>query len=353
MKQMFFNFNNEVDRFEILVNEETGVVQIPGEGGEVLAEYASLQQFAEVYAQARDVKPEHLKNWMLVEHGDVASFILRAGTAGVAAAEIAEDMQAVLEEARMNGRFHPLAIRRVENELQGAADVMDALATSSEQDVACFVYDRLNDRGAFVEPVVAEPEVDMRSDMERYLDGVLERDKTLAFFANLLHTPVAEKAVILDTLEHSNVPYTVAMLSSLYEDAIRAAMDGIGVHDRFTAILVIAQAVPAEDGEASKKQLLTAARMAGRDSVNITSYLVGQHHVKEVAKMMSVQELRESALFMVDSKPVVVAFSDTIDAELEAERAAEEERRAMEADEDDGYDYDEEYDDDEDEDEDW
>lgn len=332
MKQMFFNFNNEVDRFEILVNEETGVVQIPGEGGEVLAEYASLQQFAEVYAQARDVKPEHLKNWMLVEHGDVASFILRAGTAGVAAAEIAEDMQAVLEEARMNGGFHPLAIKRIENELQGAADVMDALATSSEQDVARFIYDRL---------------------MERYLDGVLERDKTLAFFANLLHTPVAEKAVILDTLEHSNVPYTVAMLSSLYEDAIRAAMDGIGVHDRFTAILVIAQAVPAEDGEASKKQLLTAARMAGRDSVNITSYLVGQHHVKEVAKMMSVQELRESTLFMVDSKPVVVVFSDTIDAELEAERAAEEERRAMEADEDDGYDYDEEYDDDEDEDEDW
>lgn len=348
MKQMYFNFNNEVDRFEILVNEETGIVQIPGEGGEVLAEYASLQQFAEVYAQARDVKPEHLKNWMLVEHGDVASFILRAGTAGVAAAEIAEDMQAVLEEARMDGGFHPLAIRRVENELQGAADVMDALATSSEQEVARFVYDRLNDRGVFVEPVVEEPEVDTRSDMERYLDRVLEQDKTLAFFANLLQTPVAEKAVLLDALEHSNIPYTVAMLSSLYEDAIRGAMDGIGVHDRFTAILVIAQAVPAEDGEASKKQLLTAARMAGRDSVNITSYIVGQHHVREVAKMMSAQELRESALFMVNSKPVVVTFSDTIDAELEAERAAEEERRAMEVEDDDedDYDYDEEYDED-------
>lgn len=197
MRHVQFNFNNEIDRFELLQNEETGVVQVPGENGEILAEYDSLEQFAEVYAQARAVKPEHLKNWILVENGDVVSFILRAGTAGIDAASIAEQMNAVFQEARANVAFHPLAIMRVEQEIQNAADVMTALAMSTEQEVARFVYDRLNEMGAFVEPVVEEPEVDSRSVMERYLDKVLEQDHTLAFFGNLLHTPVADKQVIL------------------------------------------------------------------------------------------------------------------------------------------------------------
>lgn len=343
MKHVQFNFNNEIDRFELLLDEETGRVQIPGENGEILAEYTSLQQFAEVYAQARDVKPEHLKNWVLVEHGDVVSFILRAGTAGVDAASIDEQMQAVFQEARENAAFHPLAIMRVTQELKDATDVMTALAMSTEQEVARFVYDRLNAMGAFAEPVVEEPEVDTRSDMERYLDTVMERDQTLAFFAQLLNTPVAEKEVILDTLEHSSIPYTVEMLRSLYEDALcTAESDGIGVTDRFTSILVVTQSVPTKNVEEAKKQMMTAARMAGRNSVNVTCYVVGQHHIRKTAKLLSIGELRESELFMVDNKPIVVDFSDTIDGELEAERDAE--RRTEESDddydyEDDDYDY--------------
>lgn len=352
MRHVQFNFNNEIDRFELLQNEETGVVQVPGENGEILAEYDSLEQFAEVYAQARDVKPEHLKNWILVENGGVVSFILRAGTAGIDAASIAEHMNAVFQEARANVAFHPLAIMRVEQEIQNAADVMTALAMSTEQEVARFVYDRLNEMGAFVEPVVEEPEVDSRSVMERYLDKVLEQDHTLAFFGNLLHTPVADKQVILEALEHSPIPYTVDMLSTLYEDALYAAKENIGVCDRFTAILVVTQSVPANDATDAKKQMLTAARMAGRGSVNVTYYVVGQHHLRKTAKLLSIPELRESALFLVNNTPILVEFSDTIDEELEAERDAEDERRRAEE-SDDGYDYEDEDYDDEDDNEPW
>lgn len=341
MRHVQFNFNNEIDRFELLQNEETGSVQIPGENGEILAEYDSLQQFAEVYAQARDVKPEHLKNWILVEHGDVVSFILRAGTAGVDAASIAEQMQAVFQEARANASFHPLAIMRVEQEIRDTSDVMTALAMSTEQEVARFVYDRLNEMGAFVEPVVEEPEEDTRSDKERYLDMVMEQDHTLAFFAQCLNTPVAEKEVILEALEHSSIPYTVEMLRSLYEDALcTAASDGIGVDDRFTAVVVVTQSVPANNAEEAKKQMLTAARMAGRNSVNVTCYVIGQHHVRKTAKLLSIGELRESELFMVDNKPMIVEFSNTIDEELEAEREAR-----LNEESDDEYDYEDEYED--------
>ena len=76
--------------------------------------------------------------------------------------------------------------------------------------------------------------------------------------------------------------------------------------------------------------------------------MVGQHHLRKTAKLLSIPELRESALFLVNNTPILVEFSDTIDDELEAEREAEEERRRAEE-SDDGYDYeDEDYDDEED-----
>ena len=73
MRTLQFNFNNDVNTFTIY-EEEDGTIRVPLPGGDE-ATYANRQQFAEMYAQARDVTPDNLKNWKLVENGDVLSFI--------------------------------------------------------------------------------------------------------------------------------------------------------------------------------------------------------------------------------------------------------------------------------------
>lgn len=76
MSTKYFNFNNEADQTPITVNDETGAVTFATET------FESIQEFAEFYALARDVRADNLKNWTLVEDGNRVSFVLRAATAG-------------------------------------------------------------------------------------------------------------------------------------------------------------------------------------------------------------------------------------------------------------------------------
>ena len=87
MSTKHFNFNNEADLTPIEVNDETGVVEFTLDGQ--VATFESVQEFAEFYALARNVVPENLKNWTLTEDGNHVAFVLRAGTAGLDAHEIA------------------------------------------------------------------------------------------------------------------------------------------------------------------------------------------------------------------------------------------------------------------------
>lgn len=357
-----FNFNNEVDTFEIDVNEETGRVEVPGPNG-VTAEYDSLLQLAEIYAQARDVLPENLKNWTLLENGDVVSFVLRAGTAGVSAEMIQEDLDAVLGEIRTEGAFHPLHVQRVAQELEGCENVVNTLAMSQAGDVAREVYDRLDARGAF-EETTAEPElepVDERSELERYLDKVMEEDKSIGFFARLLNLGTdADKASILAGFNASTIPYTVEMLCSLYENALNAARDGMNVDTRFDALLVMTQEIPNEVDVEAKTKLAQVTVIAGRNQVNVSVYEVGRQHIRKSTKLVRLAELDGENVIMVGNKPVIISFNPEVDAALEAERAealAQEEADRSSAaydeyeDEYENEDYDYSEDEDEDEDE--
>lgn len=79
MTKKYFNFNNEQDLFPIDVDED-GRVTITVDGQD--ADFDSVEDFAHHYAIARNVLPENLKNWTLVEDGNNVSFVLQAGTAG-------------------------------------------------------------------------------------------------------------------------------------------------------------------------------------------------------------------------------------------------------------------------------
>lgn len=64
MSTKYFNFRHEENLVELNVNDETGRVEVRG------VEFDSVEEFAEQYALARDVRPDQFKNWALTQNGD-------------------------------------------------------------------------------------------------------------------------------------------------------------------------------------------------------------------------------------------------------------------------------------------
>ncbi len=88
--EKYFNFNNEADLTTFDLREDGTVFFELGDQHET---FDSVEEFAEFYAVARNVKPENLKNWVLVEDDDTYSFILKAGTAGIALDDLVESLR--------------------------------------------------------------------------------------------------------------------------------------------------------------------------------------------------------------------------------------------------------------------
>lgn len=324
MKVCQFNFNNEVDSFEIHV-EDDGKVTVPGENGQTMAEYESVEQLAEIYAQARDVKPENLKNWVLLENGNVYSYVLRAGTAGVDISEVEEQLEEVFEN--LEGEHHPLNIARAKEQIMSdkTADLTEALVHCTETDVARDVYDAM--KRIFDEDEAEEPEEeDTRSELEKYLDMVEETPGGISLIAFVAGLPVdVEKAALLEALQENRILSNVGNLRAIYGNTISEAMDnGIGVVTVADAITVITQTAVGEKDDDAKNRLAFTANMAGRDKVNISVDIVGTKHIRHTAELVPVSELEDVELFVRDNVPYIVRFSDTIDEEIEAEQLDEE-----------------------------
>lgn len=324
MRVCQFNFNNEVDSFEIHV-EDDGRVIVPGENGP-LAEYTSVEQLAEIYAQARDVKPENLKNWTLLENGDVYSYVLRAGTAGIDVSEVEEQLEQVFEN--LKDSHHALSIARAKEQIMsdGTVDLTEALVHCTETDVARDVYDAMqNVIDGEGTDVVEEPvEEDTRSDLEKYLDNMEETPGAISLIAFIAGLPAdTEKTALLEALQNNRVLSNVENLHTLYANTISEAQtEGIGVQTVADAITVITQtAVGVKDDEV-KNRLTATTRMAGRDKVNVSVDIVGRLHIRHTAELIALSDLDVVDLFVRDNVPYVVRFSDTIDGELEAERNA-------------------------------
>ena len=87
MSTKYFNFRHEENLVELNVNDETGRVEVRG------VEFDSVEEFAEQYALARDVRPDQFKNWALTQNGDTYIYDLRAATAGADLAAIASALR--------------------------------------------------------------------------------------------------------------------------------------------------------------------------------------------------------------------------------------------------------------------
>lgn len=345
MKRCQFNFNNEVDTFAIEVNEETGHVTVPGENGQAMCEYDSVQQLAEIYAQARDVKPENLKNWVLLENGDVYSFVLRAGTAGLDVSEAADQLEEVFTS--LTGRFHALSISRAKEQIMSdpQRDLTDALVHCNETEIANAVYDAMSAEINGTDVAVAETpaeEEDTRTDLEKYIDSMEEIPGAIGFFATLVGLSAnTEKADVVAALAGNYAFSNKDTLQAVFDNAVNDAINnGIGVNTVTDALTVITQTASGVTDNEAKRRMIGAATMARRDKINVSVDIVGENHIRHTAELISLNDLEGIDLLMRDNVPYIVRFNDTIDAELEAERDA-----AAEAEDQSGYD-DEGYEDD-------
>lgn len=327
MRVCQFNFNNEVNTFEIHV-EDDGRVTVPGEGGQVLAEYDSVQQLAEIYAQARDVKPKNLKNWTLLENGNVYSFVLRAGTAGVDVASVEAQLEETLTS--LAGSYHALSIARAREQILSdrTAELVDALVHCTETDVARDIYDAMSTviNGTAGAEAASAEEQDTRTDMEKYVDSKTEVPGALAFLALLAGVPVdSTKEEVLAALNGNFALSNVQSLRTVFNNTVNDVInEGIGVNNTTDALTVITQTASGIKDETVKNRLAVTANMAGRNAVNISVDIVGETHIRHTAEMIPIEELEAADLFVRDNVPYIVRFSDTIDAELEAERDAQE-----------------------------
>ncbi len=333
MKVAMFNFNNEVSTLEIHI-EDDGRVIVPGEDGP-LAEYDSVEQLAEIYAQARDVKPENLKNWVLLQNGDVYSYVLRAGTAGIDVQDVEDQLNDAF--ASLGDRYHALSIARAKEQvmLDKGRDLVDALVHCTETEIAREVYDAMApvidgaaaDGGA-AEPV--EPE-DTRSDMEKYIDSMETVPGALKLIATIVGNPDADKAAILaictNSIAFSNVETLKTCYNNLINDAVSA---GIGVDTEADAITVITQTAAGVKDDAVKARMVTAARAAGRDRVNVSVDVVGRSHIFHTAQMISLADMADADLLVRDNVPYIVRFNPEIDATIEAEIQQQEAEREAE-----------------------
>lgn len=131
--EKFFNFNNEQALTPIDVDSATGEVSF--ELDDEVTTFASVQEFAEFYADARNVKPDNLKNWALVEDGDTYSFILRAGSAGVDARDLANTAR-TLRESGMSPEEVARAMVNMQAEIreQEEAEQAEARREAEERD---------------------------------------------------------------------------------------------------------------------------------------------------------------------------------------------------------------------------
>lgn len=342
MKRCLFNFNNEVDTIDIDVDEETGRVTVPGDNGP-MAEYANVKQLAEIYAQARDVKPENLKNWTLLENGNVYSYVLKAGTAGATVSEVEEELENIFQS--LEGSHHPLSIARAKEQIMGdgTADITDALVHCNETDVARDVYDAMQRQ--FENNENEEVAEDTRSELEKFIDDLEDTPGALNLIAFIVYDTVPEnvdKETLVADCQNNRILSNPDTLCAIYSNLINEAMEnGIGVNTRADAITVITKTPVGETDENAKNRLSYTVRAAGRSKVNISVDIVGTSHIRHTAELIELGDLDAANVFVRDNVPYIIRFSDTVDGELEAERAAEEMYHVAQQIED-GYD-DEEY----------
>lgn len=318
MRTIQFNFANEANTLTLNLNPETGVVTVPG--ADHLPEFASVQEFAEHYALARDVVAGNLKNWVLIENGDVFSFVTRAGTAGISAGAIAEELSEAITEAKEALNVHTLAAEAFRNRVTGASNIVDALIADTDQPLAQAVYDILEAKELLVEAPTVHP-------TKAHLDAVLENDGTLVLYAEALRlAPNASVDEIFAAAEVAGM--SVGNLLDARDNVIELLSTTARVNNIMLLSALAAQGPVGHVSENAVAKLKAAAEFAGRDKVNVRTVKIGTRYLEDTATYVNLDEIDENSVRVINDIPTLFVVDAEIDTVVEARFAAEDAERA-------------------------
>lgn len=249
MSTKYFNFRHEENLVELNVNDETGRVEVRG------VEFDSVEEFAEQYALARDVRPDQFKNWALTQNGDTYIYDLRAATAG-------NDLAAIATALRAAG-FTP---EEVANALaaQQAAEAASAPVAAPESETARAVREFVADNESNLVLLSFElgiPDVDglirfvEAADLSDYIEyeddfgDIFERDTCEATADYLYDKVVAARQHLNEELP--DVPVV------------------------FAALYKLGRLADVERNEDLITQVFTTAEVSGRPSVQVVTIVDG------------------------------------------------------------------------------
>ena len=301
--EKYFNFNNEQAITPIDVDTVTGEVTFELDGESTTFE--SVQEFAEFYADARNVKPENLKNWALVEDGDTYSFILRAGSAGVDE----RDMANVARTLRESG-MSPVEVARAMADLQAEAreqqevrqqesirervieDAMENLAGTNDEKLLMLAYD-VRDSAALNEAVEDDAslfEDHLEADYDEYdeYDEYVEYDDYDEYdvFRDNIYSKINEQKEALKE-EYLGAPLAIVLAILFAEEIDESYREG--AVDKFVKAKRAASA-------AGRKVPVTIMNVEDAETIVITRTF---HNKEEV-------DLDEGVLYVYDRRFILV-----------------------------------------------
>lgn len=278
----YFNFNNE-QALTLVEQHEDGTVTFAI--GDAHGSFDSLQEFAEFYALARNVLPENLKNWVLIEDGNQFAFVLRASTGAVTGAEIEAITSALFAAGRTPSEVGEILAEILEN------------TAGRDEDV-----DGVTEGGDYQE---------FKSELERiysaeeisFIVGIYSLDSVKELFDDLVDAELETEfeQQYDDYTGHLDfgyykISYVQAMLNNVaasFEDALNELTRSIPRVPKDVLIAIVNGSTDELAGDAQEdvaKQFF-AASVAGRPTVEVA--IVNKERLTGEVRMVSADELAQ------------------------------------------------------------
>lgn len=277
----YFNFNNEQALTQVDQHEDGTVTFAIGDAHE---SFESLQEFAEFYALARNVLPENLKNWVLIEDGNQFAFVLRASTGAVTDEEIETITRALFAAGRTPSEVGVILAEILEN----AAGREEVEGVTEDEDYQEFKSE--------LERIYTAEEIS-------FIFGIYRVNSIKELFNDLiddeLDTEVEQRIFDEYTAEYEvdyyEISYVQAMLIDVavsFNEAINELSHDIPRVPKDVLIAIVNDSIDylAGDAQDIAKQFF-AASVAGRPTVEVA--IVDKERLTGEVRMVSADELAQ------------------------------------------------------------
>lgn len=277
----YFNFNNEQALTQVDQHEDGTVTFAIGDAHE---SFESLQEFAEFYALARNVLPENLKNWVLIEDGNQFAFVLRASTGAVTDEEIETITRALFAVGRTPSEVGVILAEILEN----AAGREEVEGVTEDEDYQEFKSE--------LERIYTAEEIS-------FIFGIYRVNSIKELFNDLiddeLDTEVEQRIFDEYTAEYEVDYYEISYVQAMLIDVAVSFNEGINElsHDiprvpKDVLIAIVNDSIDylAGDAQDIAKQFF-AASVAGRPTVEVA--IVDKERLTGEVRMVSADELAQ------------------------------------------------------------